>query len=112
MPYHLHFLKDVSRLISYTTLDALTLNPNCKMKYTIHFIPAITVYHSYPLILIDGHLLKFIHYGFSVQEEYKDKCRFLYGESMGGAVALLLHKKDPAFWNGAILVAPMCKVYV
>lgn len=29
---------------------------------------------------------------------------------MGGAVALLLHKKDPRFWNGAVLVAPMCKV--
>lgn len=29
---------------------------------------------------------------------------------MGGAVTLLLHRKDPAFWNGAILVAPMCKV--
>lgn len=54
--------------------------------------------------------LKFIHNDFSVQEEYRNKCRFLYGESMGGAVALLLHKKDPTFWNGAILVAPMCKV--
>lgn len=29
---------------------------------------------------------------------------------MGGAVALLLHKKDPNFWHGAVLVAPMCKV--
>lgn len=29
---------------------------------------------------------------------------------MGGAVALLLHKKDPSFWNGAVLAAPMCKV--
>jgi acylglycerol lipase len=29
---------------------------------------------------------------------------------MGGAVALLLHRKDPAFWDGAVLVAPMCKV--
>ncbi|XP_021906666.1 caffeoylshikimate esterase isoform X2 [Carica papaya] len=44
------------------------------------------------------------------QEEYRDKGRFLYGESMGGAVALLLHKKDPRFWNGAVLVAPMCKI--
>ncbi|XP_044501941.1 caffeoylshikimate esterase-like [Mangifera indica] len=44
------------------------------------------------------------------QEEFRDKGRFLYGESMGGAVALLLHKKDPTFWNGAILVAPMCKI--
>lgn len=47
---------------------------------------------------------------FSAQEEFRDKGRFLYGESMGGAVALLLHKKDPTFWNGATLVAPMCKV--
>lgn len=44
------------------------------------------------------------------REEYKEKTRFLYGESMGGAVALLIHKKDPCFWDGAILVAPMCKV--
>lgn len=44
------------------------------------------------------------------QEEYKEKTRFLYGESMGGAVALLTHKKDPSFWHGAILVAPMCKI--
>ncbi|URE35161.1 Putative lysophospholipase [Musa troglodytarum] len=42
--------------------------------------------------------------------ENQVKCRFLYGESMGGAVALLLHRKDPAFWDGAVLVAPMCKI--
>ena len=29
---------------------------------------------------------------------------------MGGAVALLLHRKNPSFWDGAVLVAPMCKV--
>ncbi|CAH2063034.1 unnamed protein product [Thlaspi arvense] len=46
----------------------------------------------------------------SAQGMYREKGRFLYGESMGGAVALLLHKKDPSFWNGAILVAPMCKI--
>ncbi|NP_001266658.2 Caffeoylshikimate esterase [Zea mays] len=43
-------------------------------------------------------------------EEYRGKSRFLYGESMGGAVALLLHTEDPAFWDGAVLVAPMCKI--
>ncbi|CAN6467726.1 unnamed protein product [Victoria cruziana] len=43
-------------------------------------------------------------------EGYCEKSRFLYGESMGGAVALLLHRKDPSFWNGAVLVAPMCKI--
>ncbi|XP_043703601.1 caffeoylshikimate esterase-like isoform X2 [Telopea speciosissima] len=44
------------------------------------------------------------------EEEHRGKRRFLYGESMGGAVALLLHKKDPTFWHGAVLVAPMCKI--
>jgi hypothetical protein len=29
---------------------------------------------------------------------------------MGGAVALLLHQKEPLFYHGAVLVAPMCKV--
>ncbi|XP_057535921.1 caffeoylshikimate esterase-like isoform X2 [Amaranthus tricolor] len=46
----------------------------------------------------------------SEQNEYRGKRRFLYGESMGGAVTLLLHKKDPTFWHGAVLVAPMCKI--
>jgi len=45
-----------------------------------------------------------------VKEEYVNKSRFLYGESMGGAVALLLHKRDPTFWDGAVLAAPMCKI--
>ncbi|KAI3893338.1 hypothetical protein MKW92_017779 [Papaver armeniacum] len=40
---------------------------------------------------------------------FKSVC-FLYGESMGGAVALLIHKKDPTYWNGAVLVAPICKI--
>jgi len=42
--------------------------------------------------------------------ENKKKMRYLMGESMGGAVALLLHRKKPEYWDGAILVAPMCKV--
>ncbi|KAL9230537.1 hypothetical protein vseg_005875 [Gypsophila vaccaria] len=42
--------------------------------------------------------------------ENKGKKRFMLGESMGGAVALLLHRKMPEFWNGAVLVAPMCKI--
>ncbi|AES61771.1 putative 2-acylglycerol O-acyltransferase [Medicago truncatula] len=43
-------------------------------------------------------------------QEYRGKAKFLYGESMGGAVAVLLHKKDPSFWDGAVFVAPMCKI--
>ncbi|KAF9669326.1 hypothetical protein SADUNF_Sadunf14G0096100 [Salix dunnii] len=46
----------------------------------------------------------------SAEKEYRHKGRFLYGESMGGAVALLLHMKEPSFYNGAVLAAPMCKI--
>ncbi|KAL3525465.1 hypothetical protein ACH5RR_013837 [Cinchona calisaya] len=35
---------------------------------------------------------------------------FLFGQSMGGAVALKVHFKQPDSWNGAVLVAPMCKI--
>ncbi|KAG0495078.1 hypothetical protein HPP92_006072 [Vanilla planifolia] len=34
---------------------------------------------------------------------------FLFGQSMGGAVALKVHLKNPQLWDGAILLAPMCK---
>lgn len=37
---------------------------------------------------------------------------FLFGQSMGGAVALKIHLKQPNAWSGAILVAPMCKVCI
>lgn len=35
---------------------------------------------------------------------------FVMGESMGGAVSLKIHLKEPDKWDGVILVAPMCKV--
>ncbi|KAJ6312558.1 hypothetical protein OIU77_014140 [Salix suchowensis] len=35
---------------------------------------------------------------------------FLLGQSMGGAVALKVHLKEPRAWDGIILVAPMCRV--
>ncbi|XP_057524698.1 caffeoylshikimate esterase-like [Amaranthus tricolor] len=44
------------------------------------------------------------------RKENKGKHRFLLGESMGGAVVLRLHRKMPEFWDGAVLVAPMCKI--
>lgn len=46
----------------------------------------------------------------SERRENKTLMRYLLGESMGGAVALHLHRKEPTFWDGAVLVAPMCKV--
>ncbi|OAY38696.1 caffeoylshikimate esterase [Manihot esculenta] len=44
------------------------------------------------------------------KEENRKKMRYLLGESMGGAVAMLMHRKKPEFWDGAVLVAPMCKI--
>lgn len=46
----------------------------------------------------------------SDRKENKGKMKFLLGESMGGSMALLLHRKKKDYWDGAILVAPMCKV--
>ncbi|KAK4280805.1 hypothetical protein QN277_012378 [Acacia crassicarpa] len=43
------------------------------------------------------------------QAEYKNLPSFLLGESMGGAVALNLHFKQPTAWDGAALIAPLCK---
>lgn len=42
--------------------------------------------------------------------EFRSLPSFLFGASMGGAVALKMHCKQPNAWTGAVLVAPMCKV--
>ncbi|KAA8534278.1 hypothetical protein F0562_031795 [Nyssa sinensis] len=44
------------------------------------------------------------------RKENKKKLRIIMGESMGGAVALLLHRMKPDYWDAAVLVAPMCKI--
>ncbi|XP_048325462.2 caffeoylshikimate esterase [Ziziphus jujuba] len=44
------------------------------------------------------------------KKENRKKLRFLMGESMGGAMALQVHRKKPEYWDGAVLVAPMCKI--
>lgn len=44
--------------------------------------------------------------------ENTKKKKFLMGESLGGAVVLLLQRKKPDFWDGGILIAPMCKVNI
>ncbi|ESQ52619.1 hypothetical protein EUTSA_v10016977mg [Eutrema salsugineum] len=68
---------------------------------------------------LDGYISNFddlvddvsIHYStICEKEENKGKMRFLLGESMGGAVVLLLARNKPDFWDGAVLVAPMCKL--
>uniref|UniRef100_A0A151UDD7 Monoglyceride lipase n=1 Tax=Cajanus cajan TaxID=3821 RepID=A0A151UDD7_CAJCA len=42
--------------------------------------------------------------------DLRDLPRFILGQSMGGAVSLKVHLKEPNSWDGMILVAPMCKV--
>lgn len=47
----------------------------------------------------------------SAQDPILEKTpKFLYGESMGGAMCLLMHFKKPYFFRGAVLMAPMCKI--
>ncbi|KAL5197069.1 hypothetical protein ABZP36_000581 [Zizania latifolia] len=44
-------------------------------------------------------------------EEHARLPCFLFGESMGGAICLLIHLcTPPEEWAGAVLVAPMCKI--
>ncbi|XP_057738838.1 caffeoylshikimate esterase [Arachis stenosperma] len=42
--------------------------------------------------------------------EFHSLRTFIFGQSMGGAVALKMHLKQPKAWDGAVLVAPMCKI--
>ncbi|XP_021912371.1 caffeoylshikimate esterase isoform X2 [Carica papaya] len=42
--------------------------------------------------------------------DFRNLPSFLFGESMGGAVALKIHLKQCNLWSGAVLVAPMCKI--
>ncbi|KAK7291428.1 hypothetical protein RIF29_06564 [Crotalaria pallida] len=43
------------------------------------------------------------------KKEYQHLPSFLLGESMGGAIALNIHFKQPTAWDGAALIAPLCK---
>nr|GEX61577.1 caffeoylshikimate esterase-like [Tanacetum cinerariifolium] len=62
--------------------------------------------------------LVFLNHGYAMEcsfsmkerEENKNKLRILLGESMGGAMVLRLHRLKPEFWDGGVLVAPMCKL--
>lgn len=88
-------------LMTVTTFSSLCVVCNHNGLFTqIHFLTSYLTCVCICIYII-----------LTAQEEYRDKRRFLYGESMGGAVALLIHKNDPSFWHGAVLVAPMCKVF-
>ncbi|GAB4831267.1 hypothetical protein Ancab_005280 [Ancistrocladus abbreviatus] len=42
--------------------------------------------------------------------QFQNLPSFLYGESMGGAICLLIHFKNPNDYKGAVLIAPMCRI--
>ncbi|KAL0541266.1 hypothetical protein IC582_021308 [Cucumis melo] len=47
---------------------------------------------------------------FKGRPELKGLPHFILGQSMGGAVTLKIHLKEPKLWDGVVLVAPMCKI--
>ncbi|PQQ08118.1 caffeoylshikimate esterase [Prunus yedoensis var. nudiflora] len=68
-------------------------------------------------IAASGYAVYAVDYpGFGLSEglhgrpEVKGLPFFIMGESMGGAVTLKIHLKEPSKWDGVILVAPMCKI--
>lgn len=46
----------------------------------------------------------------TARPELRGLPRFILGQSMGGAITLKVHLKEPNNWDGVVLVAPMCKV--
>uniref|UniRef100_A0A7N0V059 Serine aminopeptidase S33 domain-containing protein n=1 Tax=Kalanchoe fedtschenkoi TaxID=63787 RepID=A0A7N0V059_KALFE len=42
--------------------------------------------------------------------DFQNLPAFLFGESMGGAICLLIHLRNPNSFTGAVLIAPMCKI--
>lgn len=44
------------------------------------------------------------------RESHKELPFFLYGESLGGAISLLIHLQQPNAWQGVILNGAMCGI--
>jgi len=58
------------------------------------------------------HLVRsYVTYFSKIKEEFPGKKAVLMGESMGGAIAIQIHRQHPELdVAGAILVAPMCRI--
>ncbi|CAK9152488.1 unnamed protein product [Ilex paraguariensis] len=54
--------------------------------------------------------LSFFNLVLTQNPQFQNLPKFLFGESMGGAICLLIHFKNPSLFNGAILIAPMCRI--
>lgn len=44
------------------------------------------------------------------RSDYETLPKFLFGESMGGAICVLIQFRKPNYFNGAVLIAPMCRI--
>ncbi|XP_015070724.1 caffeoylshikimate esterase [Solanum pennellii] len=62
------------------------------------------------LDLVIDDCLSFFSFVLTQNTEFQDLPKFLFGESMGGAICVLIHLKRPKEFNGGILIAPMCKI--
>lgn len=60
--------------------------------------------------LVVDDCLSFFSFSFKENPHFERLPKFLYGESMGGAICLLIHFKNQSLFKGAILIAPMCKI--
>ncbi|KAL2650325.1 hypothetical protein R1flu_018453 [Riccia fluitans] len=60
----------------------------------------------------DSAAASLLHFYKSVRDrkEYEGLPHFLFGESMGGMMTLLMHFQDPKGWDGIILSAPLISV--
>lgn len=66
------------------------------------------IFHS--ALLMDRPIMMQFFWSCAAMEGVRELRHFLLGQSMGGAVALKIHLKQPEEWDGVLLVAPMCKV--
>ncbi|CAL5345995.1 hypothetical protein CsSME_00030552 [Camellia sinensis var. sinensis] len=60
--------------------------------------------------LVVDDCLNFFKFITTQNPQFQNLPKFLSGESLGGAICLLIHFKNPSSFNGAILMAPMCKI--
>uniref|UniRef100_M4E450 Serine aminopeptidase S33 domain-containing protein n=1 Tax=Brassica campestris TaxID=3711 RepID=M4E450_BRACM len=100
---HDPFLAGIARRLALSGYGVFAMDyPGFGLSEGLHgFIP------SFDLLVEDV----IEHYS-NVKEnpEFSSLPSFLFGQSMGGAVSLKIHFKQPDAWTGAVLVAPMCKI--
>lgn len=78
--------------------------------YHNHITIILLVHYSIYWLSISNAVPDLVHLWLVGRPELRGLPHFILGQSMGGAVTLKAHLKEPSGWDGVILVAPMCKV--